>query len=153
MFKLEYKFFRTGLVVILLFLALAIPLTSAAAMQSSTHQVIIPGEDRFVPFVMVIKKGETVEWINQDTDDHTVVSNDFFTTTDHKSINTLIPGTDSNGGKFGTLKLTFKKAGVFAYYCRFHAMLDSQHQPIAPGPKGGIPGTPMNGIIIVLPGK
>ena len=153
MFKLKNRFLQTGLAVSLLFLALAVPLSSAAAMKSPNRQVIIPGEDRFVPFVLVIRKGQTVEWINQDTDDHTVVSNDFFTTTDHKGVNTLVPGTDSNGGKFGTFELMFKKAGVFAYYCRFHATLDGQHQPIAPGPRGGIPGTPMNGIIVVLPGN
>jgi hypothetical protein len=43
------------------------------------------------------------------------------------------------------------------YYCRFHAQLDAFNQPIAPGPDGGVQdangnfGTPMSGVITVLP--
>ena len=144
---------------VLLFLALLVPLSVAAAKRPTVHQIVVPSEDRFVPFVTVIRAGEKVMWVNQDTDDHTVVSNDFFTTSDNKGVNILLPGTDSNGGKPGVLTLRFKKPGVFAYYCRFHSMLDAQHQPVAPGPDGGIQdakgnfGTPMNGVIIVLSGN
>ena len=52
----------------------------------------------------------------------------------------------------------FRHAGTFVYYCRFHAVLDADSQPKAPGPMGGIQdpdgnfGTPMNGIVTVLPG-
>ncbi len=142
----------------LLGLALLVPLGVAVARRPSVHQVTIPEEDRFVPFAMVIHAGERVVWVNNDTDDHTVVSNDFFTTTNNKGTDSIIPGTDSNGGKPGTFSLRFNKVGVFVYYCRFHAMLDGEHQPVAPGPDGGIQdangnfGTPMNGIIVVLPG-
>ena len=92
---------------------------------------------------------------NQDTDDHTVVSNNFFNTTG-KPTDILLKGTDSNGGKPGTLVLFFRRPGIFAYYCRFHSHLDDSHQPVAPGPDGGIQdgtnfGTPMNGVITVLP--
>jgi hypothetical protein len=80
-----------------------------------------------------------------------------FTTTGHRDVNQLLPGTDSNGAKPGKLLLRFNHVGTFAYYCRFHATLDADNQPIAPGPNGGIQdangnyGTPMNGIITVLP--
>src|SRR5262249_50800879 len=47
------------------------------------HQIIVPEEDRFTPFTLTIHQGDSVEWINQDTDDHAVVSDDAFTTTDH----------------------------------------------------------------------
>lgn len=146
------------LIPIALVLAALVPLSVAAAKGPAIHQVVVPSEDRFTPFVTTIHAGEQVRWVNQDTDDHTVVSNDFFTTTDHKNTNVLLKGTDSNGGAPGTFILRFKKVGIFAYYCRFHAVLDSAHQPKAPGPDGGIQdangnfGTPMNGVIIVLPG-
>src|SRR5215831_13984212 len=65
-------------------------------------QVIIPGEDRFSPFALTIHAGDSVMWTNTDTDDHTVVSNDFFNTAGNQ-IDTLIPGTDSNNGVPGTL--------------------------------------------------
>lgn len=122
------------------------------------HQVIVPGEDRFKPFSLTIRTGDSVEWINNDTDDHTVVSNDTFNTTGDRNVNTVLPGTDSNGGIPGKFKLKFSKPGVFNFYCRIHSMLDDEHQPIAPGPGGGIQdpatgnfGTPMMGVITVLP--
>jgi plastocyanin len=120
------------------------------------RMVIVPGEDRFTPLAVTIKAGDVVEWVNMDTDDHTVVSDDTFNTTDHKGFNHLLPGTDSNGGKPGTIRLRFIHTGTFVYYCRFHSHLDSDHQPVAPGPDGGIQdsngnfGTPMMGVVTVL---
>jgi len=126
--------------------------------QAPHRQVIVPGEDRFTPFAQTIHAGESVQWVNTDTDDHTVVSNDFFSTTGHRGLNVLLPGTDSNGGNPGTFTLHFDHPGIFVYYCRFHSHLDTAHQPVAPGPDGGIQdangnfGTPMMGVITVLPG-
>jgi len=123
--------------------------------------VTVPQEDRFMPFALTIRAGETVEWVNLDTDDHTVVSDDSFNTAGPGGIDQLLPGTDSNGGQPGRFTLLFDKAGTFVYYCRFHAVLDADHQPVAPGPRGGIQGgspfgtpsnfgTPMSGVITVL---
>jgi plastocyanin len=114
------------------------------------RQVIVPDEDRFTPFAITVRVGQPVQWINNDTDDHTVVSNDAFNTAGHRGVNFLLK---ANGG---TLTLIFKHPGVFPFYCRFHAMLDSDNQPIAPGPDGGIQdqngnfGTPMNGVVTVV---
>ena len=53
--------------------------------------------------------------------------------------------------------LRFRHPGTFVYYCRLHAKLDEFNQPVAPGPDGGIQdasgnfGTPMSGVITVLP--
>src|SRR5215510_5033609 len=124
--------------------------------ESEAHQVIIPEEDRFTPYALTIHTGESVQWINQDSDDHTVVSDDTFTTTGHKGTNHLLPGTDKTKGQFSTFTLRFSKPGVFVYYCRFHAHLDADDQPVAPGPDGSIQdasgyfGTPMTGVITVL---
>jgi hypothetical protein len=79
-----------------------------------------------------------------------VVSNDAFNTAGHRGTNVILK---ANGGKF---VLVFRHPGVFPFYCRFHAMLDVDNQPKAPGPDGGIQdsngnfGTPMNGVITVL---
>jgi plastocyanin len=146
-------------IAVLLALALLIPLSGALANSSKVHTVNVPEEDRFTPFVTTIKAGEQVSWVNNDTDDHTVVSDDLFTTTNNKHTDMLLPGTESNGGKPGVVTLRFNKPGVFVYYCRFHAHLDDFGQPAAPGPDGGIQdtngnfGTPMSGIIVVLPGS
>lgn len=114
------------------------------------RQIIVPDEDRFTPFSITIRVGQTVEWVNNDTDDHTIVSNDAFNTAGHRGINVVLP---ANGGTF---RLRFMRQGVFPFYCRFHAVLDADNQPKAPGPDGGIQdpdgnfGTPMNGVITVV---
>ncbi len=133
---------------------------SPGSSPSTKHiqQIVIPPEDRFTPISRTIRIGDTVEWINNDTDDHTVVSDDAFNTVGAKltAIDQLVPGTDSNGGTPGTFQLRFKRAGTFVYYCRFHSHLDAFNQPVAPGPDGGIEdggnfGTPMMGVITVVP--
>lgn len=136
------------------------PVSQAANNNSNAghirEQVIVPGEDRFTPFALTIHVGDVVKWINHDTDDHTVVSNDVFNTTGPSGLDQLLPGTDNNGGKPGTLSIRFRHPGTFVYYCRFHSQLDADHQPVAPGPEGGIQdttgnfGTPMMGVITVL---
>jgi plastocyanin len=149
-----------------LFLTLLAGALAAAApdrvvqQQSRSHnQIIVPESDRFTPFSQTIRVGESITWINMDTDDHTVVSDDDLNTLTPRRINRLLKGTDNNDGKPGTLTLRFPQPGVFVYYCRFHSHLDADHQPAAPGPDGGIQdsdgnfGTPMMGIITVLPAE
>jgi plastocyanin len=125
---------------------------------SMQQQVIVPQEDRFAPFAVTIHAGDSVRWVNSDTDDHTVVSDDFFNTAGHHGTNHLLKGTDSNGGRPGSFVLRFEHPGTFVFYCRFHAHLDGAHQPAAPGDRGGIQdpqtgnfGTPMMGVVVVLP--
>lgn len=114
------------------------------------HKVTVPEADRFTPFALTIRPGDVVRWVNNDEDDHTVVSDDAFNTTDNR-------GTDRLLRVDGTVTLRFKHPGTFIYYCRFHAQLDEFNQPVAPGPDGGIQdangnfGTPMSGAITVLP--
>jgi plastocyanin len=114
------------------------------------RQIIVPLEDRFTPFAITVRVGQPVVWVNNDADDHTVVSDDAFNTAGHRGTDVLLP---ANGGQF---TLVFKHPGVFPFYCRFHSMLDSNNQPKAPGPDGGIQdangnyGTPMSGVVTVL---
>jgi len=116
-----------------------------------TEKVKVPHADRFGPFAVTIHAGDKVRWVNNDEDDHTVVSDDAFDTAGHKNTDELL---GANGGK---VSLKFNHPGTFVYYCRFHAHLNGQNQPIAPGPDGGIEdntgnfGTPMMGVVTVLP--
>ena len=118
--------------------------------QAPARQIIVPDEDRFIPFAITVRVGQPVIWINNDADDHTVVSDDAFNTAGHRGTNVVLK---ANGGTF---RLAFRHPGVFPFYCRFHAMLDAHNQPKAPGPDGGIQdpngnyGTPMNGVITVV---
>jgi plastocyanin len=156
---------RTSLVVVLLVtLATVVTLVASPSWASSRHNhhhgdnhtVNIPGTDKFVPFHLTVTEGDTVTWVNSDTDDHTVVSDDAFNDAGHNGLNQLIPGTVNNNGQAGSFTLEFDHAGTFVYYCRFHSMLDADNQPIAPGPDGGIQdgngnfGTPMSGVITVV---
>ena len=112
--------------------------------------VTVPEADRFGPFAVTVQAGGTVRWKNDDEDSHYVVSDDAFNTAGHKGENRLLPSGDS-------FALRFKHPGTFVYYCRLHSHLDAHNQPVAPGPDGGIQGphgnfgTPMSGVITVLP--
>ena len=144
------------------------PSRSAADERPRRHQLIaVPEEDRFTPFALVIHVGDTVEWLNNDTDDHTVVSDDAFNTAGPQHVDVVIPGTAGGPPPGDPFHIRFEHRGVFVYYCRFHSHLDGQNQPVAPGPDGGIQGvttlcdpagaetcnfgTPMMGVITVLP--
>jgi plastocyanin len=124
--------------------------TAAKKFLAPVRQIIVPDEDRFIPFAITVRVGQPVTWVNNDADDHTVVSDDVFNTAGHRGTNVLLK---ANGG---TYTLVFRHPGVFPFYCRFHAMLDADNQPKAPGPDGGIQdangnyGTPMNGVITVV---
>jgi plastocyanin len=120
---------------------------------TKAHQVTVPESDRFTPFALTIRSGDRVRWLNNDEDDHFVVSDDVFNTAGHR-------GTDQElAADGGTLTLRFNHPGTFVYYCRLHAQLDEFGQPVAPGPDGGIQdasgnfGTPMSGVITVVPGN
>jgi plastocyanin len=62
---------------------------------------------KFVPATVRVKPGDTVEWINDDNDAHTV-----------DSVSKLFDsgGLDTND----TWTRTFKTAGTFAYFCALH---------------------------------
>src|SRR5450432_3778615 len=133
---------RIRLVPILVLTILPFGLASSMRAEGGRHhahqQIIVPGEDRFSPFALTIRVGDTVRWTNMDTDDHTVVSDDFFNDAGHNGTDQIVLGTVNNGGQPGTFELTFHHKGTFVYYCRFHSHLDDSHQPVAPGPDGGI---------------
>jgi plastocyanin len=153
----------------------ALPATRVAADDDRprNHRLVaVPEEDRFSPFAITIRVGDTVEWVNNDTDDHTVVSDDAVNTAGPKNINVVIPGTGGGSPASEPFRIQFHDAGQWVYYCRFHSQIDDEyHQPFAPGPDGGIQGekdpskcspagnpndtcnfgTPMMGVITVLP--
>lgn len=135
---------------VLLLLIAASSNLALAAQRTAAVQIMVPGEDRFVPFAVTVHVGQKVKWVNQDTDSHYVVSNDAFNTAGHKGVSHLLPAGQ-------TFSLTFRRVGVFPFYCLLHSMLDADNQPKAPGPDGGIQdpdgnfGTPMNGVVTVIP--
>ena len=87
-----------------------------ASARPKTTTVNIPAEDRFAPFAVTVKVGERVQWVNGDTDDHTVVSDGAFNTAGHDDTDHLILGTASKGGP-GQFSLVFhhRVAESFAF--------------------------------------
>ena len=147
---LRLRWAALGLLIVCLFALASFNPAVAQSSDPTVRQIIVPGEDRFTPFAITIRTGQRVQWVNNDADDHTVVSNDTFNAAGPRGINVLLK---ANGGTFS---IKFDHPGTFPFYCRFHSMLDSANQPKAPGPEGGIQdqngnyGTPMNGVITVL---
>jgi plastocyanin len=149
----------------LMALLASVPLAAGAVVASTgqsgaderphVQRIVVPEADQFTPFAATVRVGDVVQWVNRDTDDHTVVSDDAFNTAGHRGVDLPLVGTDNNHGRPGTVALRFNHPGTFVYYCRFHSHLDANNQPVAPGPDGGIQdtkgnfGTPMMGVIVV----
>jgi plastocyanin len=152
---------RYKLVALLATVPMAATVVVATAVQSGADErpqiqrIVVPEADQFTPFAATVRVGQVVQWVNRDTDDHTVVSDDAFNTAGHKGVDLPLVGTENNDGRPGRVSLRFNHPGTFVYYCRFHAHLDANNQPVAPGPDGGIQdangnfGTPMMGVITV----
>ncbi len=88
-------------------LMLTVATPSSARDDGRVRQVTVPQADQFTPFALTIRAGDTVMWVNTDTDNHTVVSDDFFNTTNNHGANRLLLGTDNNGGRPGVVRLEF----------------------------------------------
>src|SRR5947209_4817274 len=79
---------------------------ATGAYGSRTAKVTVPDSDRFTPFAKTIHVGDTVAWMNNDTDNHTVVSDDKFNTAGNQGIDQLLPSG-------GTFELTFTQPGMY----------------------------------------
>jgi len=98
---------------LLLSAALAIGLVGSAFLAqpatavASSPTVVKITNFTYGPATVTVDVGQTVEWINEDSAQHTATANDgAFKSPDL-----------SQGQKFSH---TFTKAGTYAYYCRFH---------------------------------
>ncbi len=89
------------------------------------HGVVIPGADRFVPYALTIRVGDTVTWRNNDgNEEHSVTSIDAVNSAKNPAnVDHVLVGA---GNPF---TLTFNEPGQWLYYCRFHAALDEFSQP------------------------
>ena len=150
MSNLRLRWAALGLLVVCLLAVATFNLAVAQSSNPTVRQIIVPDEDRFIPFNATIRVGQRVQWVNNDADDHCLVSNDTFNTAGPRGVSVLLKASG------GTFTIKFDHPGSFPFYCCLHSMLDSEHQPKAPGPDGGIQdpngnyGTPMAGVVTVL---
>jgi plastocyanin len=94
------------LIVVLLCAAAAV----AAAPKPKTHTVNIIDAMTYEPRSLVVKRGDTIVWVNKDVVQHTATSKD--------------GGFDSPAiAPDKSWKYVARKAGAFDYTCRFHPMM------------------------------
>ena len=79
------------------------PSTKAA---TKSHTVTMK-DKKYSPAALTIKPGDTVVWKNDDDHDHTAIADD-------KSFKS------GNISPKDSFEFTFKKAGTFAYSCKYH---------------------------------
>lgn len=79
--------------------------TSNALAKGAVHRVEIDGV-KYSPMTLVVKRGDTVTWINKDPFPHTVTAKGAFDSGD-------IPA----GGKW---KFVARKPGTYDYGCTYH---------------------------------
>ena len=114
------------------------PTVAAGVRASTTSQVVIPGADRFAPFVRVVPRGTAVTFHNGDADAHSVVS---------------VPGAPATFSKTlssgASWTVTLDSAGLYRYYCSIHARYDPATQQIEGLPNADHPSQPMEGVLVV----
>lgn len=81
------------------------PATSAA--MKKEENLVSMSKNTFAPSTLSVKVGETVTWVNNDTWDHNVTSDD----------NTFVSPTMKAGAKYS---YTFTKEGMYDYACTLH---------------------------------
>jgi plastocyanin len=120
---------------------------NVSAEVQATRMVNIPAADFFLPMVLNIRAGDSVRFVNNDGDAHTVTTDPVYSSSYFQGVNVTLHGRNNSGP--GSVRIRFNRPGTFTYYCRNHAHLD-QGQPVNGGVEGnGVPGRPMMGIVIV----
>jgi plastocyanin len=85
--------------------------SSAAQEPAAAENIVEISNFAFMPPEIIINKGDTVVWINQDSAPHTIKSD---------VGNEINSGTLSNGQKYSH---TFGSSGIFGYHCSIHASM------------------------------
>lgn len=105
----QKSLFTQTLFSLVMFFVVAAHSMSAAA--ATVHTVTIEGM-KFSPAVLVVKKGDTIQWVNKDIVPHTV------TETKKRFDSGVITGD-------GTWKYVASALGKFEYVCTFHPMMNA----------------------------
>jgi plastocyanin len=122
-------------------LALILCLLETDAARAETHQVIA-ADFEFIPRILTIAPGDTVEWIAV-APDHTVTSDTLVFDSGPDGTRTIPQGE--------TFSHTFANTGNYPYYCRLHGAPGTFNPaPLPPGAMGSVPDDQMTGLIRVI---
>ena len=111
--------------------------TPSASVQAAGATVTIPG-DSYLPAAIIIEVGQTVTWVNKDSDPHVTV-----TVPGDPEAFTLV----NVPGK--TVSFTFTKPGVFVYYCLDHATYNARLRRVVARKEADLYPIAMEGLIVV----
>ena len=131
--------------------ALLAPLPARAAPPAPVY-IHMNGGNYFLEPVVVVRPGQQVVFVNQDTDGHTIVGYDAATGDASSSFAGTVLGTKGPEDKVATYALSFAKPGIESYFCSVHAelkpTLGKAVQPVKLKTTHGFAG-PMAGVIVV----
>lgn len=109
----------------------------ASAVRAAGTTVTIPG-DSYLPPAVTIDVGQTVTWVNKDTDPHVTT-----TVPDAPASLTLV----HPAGK--SASYTFSKAGIYPYYCLDHATFNTTLRRVAARKEADLFPIAMEGLVVV----
>lgn len=98
---------RFGLILASILLISSIGLGISADLSQAAVSTVEIKSFSFQPDSITVQAGATVDWVNRDSVDHTVTSDD----------GTFNSGNIMSGGEF---KFTFTKPGTYSYHCSIH---------------------------------
>jgi len=110
---------------------------AASGVRAAGATIIIPG-DSYLPSAVTIDVGQTVTWVNKDTDPHVTVA---------------VPGAPATftlvhqPGK--STSFTFTKAGIYPYYCLDHATFSTALRRVVARKESDQFPIAMEGLIVV----
>lgn len=129
--------YLVGLALLLAGVIVYSPGASGAAVAAAGATVTVPG-DSYQPPAITIGVGQTVTWVNKDTDPH---------------VSTTTPGSPASftivhqAGK--SASFTFTKAGIYPYYCLDHATFNTTLRRAAARKEADLFPIAMEGLIAV----
>ncbi|TAL81375.1 MAG: Cupredoxin [Candidimonas sp.] len=132
------------------------PVSQAAKVHAAPVYVHMNGANMFLENVVVVRPGQNVVFIDQDTGPHAIIGYNPSTGQTSTRFDGAVQGTTGRGHPVSTYAIAFKHPGLKFYYCAVHAELVKE-----PGgrtvPKKRLTvhgfGDPMAGLIIVSTDK
>lgn len=103
------------------------------------------GANDFLEFVVAVRPGQPVVWVNEDTGSHAIEGYNPLTGKTSKTLyKNPLPGTPGPGHGVHTYRHIFHKEGIYYYYCPIHAELKKVYPQagswVQPAKKPDIPG-------------
>ncbi len=110
------------------------------------------GANMFLENVVVVRPGQRVVFVNEDTGEHTIIGYDPANGKTSKRFDGLVKGTPGPGHAVSTYGIAFSHPGLEYYYCSVHAELKKEPGGmVMPKKRPTVDGfgDPMAGLIIV----